>query len=129
MITKNKWVIVISVICSAFSFSNVASAKTVSCDISLDGGRDKYVGPCNYTPTGGGSFEINSVKTGRNLVGDYSKIEVFVGQSHGVSELPRNEAVYQYGAPDGRMHIGGHLKRHPTKTACWVGDYEKICVF
>lgn len=106
-------------------FSSVAEAKPAKCELSLDGG-GAYIGPCNFTPMEGGSFEITALNKSRNLVGDIQSIAVFVGKS---ADLPPNEAFYSYMRRNDVGRNGAQLTRQKNRPACWVGEYDKICVF
>lgn len=110
---------------AVFGISNAANAKAAKCELSIDGG-GTYNGPCNFVPMRGGSFEISALEKRKNLIGDLESIVVWVGSA---ADLPPNEAFYAYTRRGEAGRNGSYLKRQKNRPACWVGEYDKICVF
>jgi hypothetical protein len=105
--------------------SSAAQAKTARCEIKIDG-EGNYNGPCNFSPMENGSFEISAVDKRRNLIGRLESVAVFVGAS---ANLDKNKAFYQYYVRNDKGHMGAELTRSTAKPACWVGNYDRICVY
>lgn len=128
MVTKMKnHKIIVGLICFAgvWGISSAANAKPAKCELSIDGA-GTYNGPCNFVPMRGGSFEISALEKRKNLIGDLESIAVWVG---GTADLPPNEALYAYTRRGDVGRNGSYLKRQKNRPACWVGEYDKICVF
>ncbi len=112
-------------LCGLLLFAEDAQAKPAKCELSLDGA-GTYNGPCDFTPMEGGSFEISAPNRAKNLVGSIHSVAVYVGPA---ADLPPNEAFYAYTPRGGVQRNGSQLQRQKNRPACWVGDYDKICVF
>jgi hypothetical protein len=124
-IKNYKTIASLACLAAVFGVSNAANAKPAKCELSIDGGGN-YNGPCNFVPMGGGSFEISALEKRKNLIGDLESIVVWVGSA---ADLPPNEAFYAYTRRGEAGRNGSYLKRQKSRPACWVGEYDKICVF
>lgn len=111
--------------CGLAAFSSPAEAKTARCDIKIDG-EGNYNGPCNFLPMENGSFEISAVDKRRNLIGRIDSVAVFVGAS---ANLAKNKSFYQYNVRNDKGYMGSELTRSTSEPACWVGNYDRICVY
>ena len=116
---------ILAVACALWAYSSSAEAKAARCELKIDG-EGAYNGPCNFQPMENGSFEISALDKRRNLIGRLESIAVFVGKS---ADLPKNKAFYQYYVRNDKGHMGSELTRSTAKPACWVGSYDRICVY
>lgn len=116
---------IMAAVCGMATFSSSANAKTARCEIKIDG-EGNYSGPCNFYPMENGSFQISAVDKRRNLIGRLESVAVFVGAS---ANLDKNKAFYQYFVRNDKGHMGAELTRSTAKPACWVGNYDRICVY
>lgn len=105
---------------------SVAEAKSARCEITKKYNNARYEGPCDFSPMENGSFEISAVDIRRNLIGRLESVAVFVGAS---ANLDKNKAFYQYYVRNDKGHMGAELTRSTAKPACWVGNYDRICVY
>jgi hypothetical protein len=89
-------------------------------------GDGAFKGPCNFTPQGGGSYELTAIDKRQNLVDSLEAVVVWVGKQ---AKLGPNEALYAYVPRGGTGHNGSMLRRSTSKPACWIGDSGHICVY
>lgn len=115
----------IAAVCGVTAFSTAAEAKAARCELVIDG-EGSYSGPCNFALMEHGSFEISAVDKRRNLIGELESIAVWVGASS--NNMP-NKAFYSYTRKNDVSRNGAELTRQKNKPACWVGQYDKICVY
>ena len=107
--------------------STPALARPAKCEIDLDdGSKGIYVGPCDFQSEKGGSFSVTSINPKRNLYREIVLITVYVGKD---ADLPRDQAFFTYNRLNDRQRNGGQLFRSRSKPACWVNEFNRICVY
>lgn len=93
-----------------------ADAKPARCEIR--NGDSRYSGPCDFTASKGGSFEVNLPEAAYDAVGSGTFEVVIKGN---------NRAVV-FGYFPGRQPIA-NVTREAKRPACWSGEGVRICAY
>lgn len=102
--------VIISAIASCFAGPVIADSRPADCELTVRG-RTYIKGICQFAPSAGGSFRINS---------DNNYFAYVSVVSPGVAEASWN------GSPDS-THAHASLGSLKRSGACWIGDQAKIC--
>lgn len=95
-----------------------ATAKPARCVI--DSGPERYIGPCDFRASQGGSFTLLPVR-GRSLMTGLTSLTVSIVSS-GVADVRGLTLA-------GVNSRWGEARRSRRDRACWVGEDFSICAY
>ena len=106
---------ILAAACGLAAFSSPAEAKPARCDITSKFNNARYQGPCDFSPSKGGSFDLGVPEDAAERLETMFPIFLEI-TSPGRGLLH----IYRSSEP---------IRRDPKQAACWVNTSYRICVY